>query len=147
MAFKGERTSRAVKNLTVLAGVVLMLGGWSVSAQTAPAQPQDPTAQGVPSTATPNSRAVPSAKHTDEAQPAETASASAPSSSSHRKDRPFMGRVIKANSGYVLRAGDLEFKLDDQDKARDYAGKNVKVLGNLDRQSNTIHVKTIEPSM
>ncbi len=122
-----------------------MLGCWSASAQTVPAQPQDPTAQGVPSTATPSSRSAPSAKHSDEAQTAE--SPSAPASSSRIKARPFMGRVIKANSGYVLRAADLEFKLDDQDKARDYAGKNVKVLGNLDRQSNTIHVKTIEPSM
>ena len=58
-----------------------------------------------------------------------------------------MGRVVKGNSGYVLRAGDLEFKLDDQEKAKDFTGKNVKVLGNLDRQSNTIHIKTIEPSM
>ena len=54
---------------------------------------------------------------------------------------------MKGNSGYVLRAGDLEFKLDDQEKAKDFTGKNVKVLGNLDRQSNTIHIKTIEPSM
>jgi len=134
-----------MRYLTISAGVVLMLGCWTVSAQIAPAQPQDPTAQGVPSTATPNSRAVPSAKHPDEAQAPESSPES--STSFHSKARPFMGRVVKENTGYVLRAGDLEFKLDDQDKARDYAGKNVKVLGSLDRQSNTIHVKTIEPSL
>lgn len=143
MAFKDEWTGPSMKSLTLLSGIVLMLGWCTASAQTAPAQPQDPTAQGVPSTATPDSHAIPGAKHSDEAQTPETSSGS----STRSKARPFMGRVVKGNSGYVLRAGDLEFKLDDQEKAKDFTGKNVKVLGNLDRQSNTIHIKTIEPSM
>jgi len=58
-----------------------------------------------------------------------------------------MGRVLRESSGYVLRAGDLEYKLDDADAVRSYAGKNVKIIGSLDRPKNTIHVKKIEPSM
>jgi len=57
-----------------------------------------------------------------------------------------MGTVLRKNGVYVLRAGDLEYKLDDPDKARSFLGKSVKILGTLDKPSNTIHVKTIERS-
>jgi len=57
-----------------------------------------------------------------------------------------MGTVLRRNGVYVLRAGDLEYKLDDPDKARRYLGKSVKILGTLDKPTNTIHMKTIEPS-
>jgi Protein of unknown function (DUF5818) len=63
------------------------------------------------------------------------------------KLRPFMGRVLHDNSGYVLKAGDLEYKLDDADAVRSYNGRNVKIMGSLDRPTNTIHVEKIEPSM
>ena len=35
--------------------------------------------------------------------------------------------------------------LDDQAKAKDFAGQNVKVEGTLDRKSRTIHVTGISP--
>jgi hypothetical protein len=57
-----------------------------------------------------------------------------------------MGTVLQSQTGYVLRSGDLELKLDDQEHAREYAGKSVKVTGSLDKRNNTIHVKTIELS-
>ncbi len=64
------------------------------------------------------------------------------------KPRPFMGTVLRRNGIYVLRAGDLEYKLelDDPDKARRYLGQSVKILGTLDKQANTLHIKTIERS-
>ncbi|MBV8051908.1 MAG: hypothetical protein JOZ80_12005 [Acidobacteriaceae bacterium] len=68
-------------------------------------------------------------------------------SSLKAKLRPFMGRVLRQNGGYVLKAGDLEYKIDDADAVRNYAGKNVKITGSLDRQSNTIHVEKVEPSL
>jgi hypothetical protein len=100
-------------------------------AQTAPAQPQDPTMQ-APATA-PNSgtpRTVPNAKRVpDEAQnPSKVESSS--TSATHAKPRPLMGTVVHQGKDYMLRAGDLD----------------VKVTGNLDRQSNTIHVQEIEAS-
>jgi len=114
-----------------------------VQAQTSPAQPQDPTAQS-PANPAPRVQQPPNAKHSDE-QTAPS-SASATSHTSHSKARPFMGTVVQGNAGLVLRAGDLEYKLDDQDQARDHTGKNVKIMGTLDKQSNTIHVQSIENS-
>ena len=116
-------------------------------AQTAPAQSQDPTMQ-APSTA-PNSgtpRTVPNAKRLpDESQnPSKVESSS--TSATQAKPRPFMGTVVHQGKDYMLRAGDLEYKLDDPVQARGYEGRNVKVMGNLDRQSNTIHVQAIEAS-
>ena len=52
-----------------------------------------------------------------------------------------MGRVLHENSGCVLKAGDLEYKLDDVDAVSVYNRKNVKIMGSLDRPSNTIHVE------
>ena len=57
-----------------------------------------------------------------------------------------MGTIIRQKNGYVLRAGDLEYKVDDQTKARRFAGKNVKIMGTFDKVGNTIHMQTIEAS-
>lgn len=48
------------------------------------------------------------------------------------------------NNSYLLRSGDEEYKLDDQSKAKSFAGKDVKVTGDLDRQNKKIHVDSIE---
>jgi len=124
----------------VFAAIVLTMALASISfAQTAPAQPQDPTAQ------TPSSPASPSAKRPpDEAQKPSEGESAAPASSG--KIRPFMGTVVRENGGYFLRAGDLKYKLDDQTEARRYEGRSVKVTGSLEKQSNTIHVQKIEAS-
>lgn len=55
-----------------------------------------------------------------------------------------MGTIVRSKDGFSLRAGDVEYKLDDSSKAKEYVGKDVKVLGSLDKQSNTIHVQSIE---
>ncbi len=41
-----------------------------------------------------------------------------------------MGTVVRRNQGFVLRAEDLEYKLDDQSQVEPYLGKSVKVMGN-----------------
>jgi Protein of unknown function (DUF5818) len=38
------------------------------------------------------------------------------------------------------------YQLDDQQKAKKFAGKEVKVVGSLDTSSNTIHVENIDLS-
>ena len=57
-----------------------------------------------------------------------------------------MGTIIRRKEGYVLRAGDLEYRVDDQTKVRRFAGKNVKIMGTFDKTNNTIHMQTIETS-
>jgi hypothetical protein len=36
------------------------------------------------------------------------------------------------------------YELDDQDRAREYQGKQVKIVGSLDRTTNLIHITSIE---
>jgi Protein of unknown function (DUF5818) len=132
----------------VLMGLIASTGILpAAGAQTAPAQPQDPTMH-APSTA-PNSgtpRSVPNAKRLPDEAQNPSRSESSTGSATHAKARPFMGTVVRQGKDYMLRAGDLEYKLDDPVQARGYEGKNVKVRGNLDRQNNSIHVQAIEAS-
>ena len=59
----------------------------------------------------------------------------------------FTGKVAKAGGKYVLKdeATRTTYTLDDQDQAKQFEGKSVKVTGKLDTSSNTIRVATIEP--
>jgi Protein of unknown function (DUF5818) len=129
----------------VIAGIIASLGLLpEARAQTAPAQPQQPTIESpsaAPNPATP--RSLPNAKRLpDDAQNPSRGEPSPP----HAKLRPFMGTVVRQGKDYLLRAGNLEYKLDDPVQARAYEGKNVKVTGSLDRQSNTIHIQAIDRS-
>ena len=46
---------------------------------------------------------------------------------------------------FVLSSKNDVYRLDNQDKARLYAGQKVKITGTLDSKSKTIHVVDIEP--
>ncbi|GAC1434261.1 MAG: hypothetical protein NVS9B5_21020 [Terriglobales bacterium] len=54
---------------------------------------------------------------------------------------------VKNGGKYVLydSATKKVYKLDDQTKPQQFAGQNVKVTGNLDKSTETIHVTNIEP--
>ena len=53
--------------------------------------------------------------------------------------------MVKIGNKYVLETADnLAYQLDDQDRARQYENKHVKVMGTLDRATGIIHVKSIE---
>lgn len=55
------------------------------------------------------------------------------------------GTVIKLGNKYVLKTTDKQtYELDDQERAREYEGKQVKIVGALDRTSNMIHITSIE---
>jgi Protein of unknown function (DUF5818) len=55
------------------------------------------------------------------------------------------GTVAKVSGKYVLETEDNSaYQLDDQDKAKQFEGKRVKVKGTLDRTTSTIHVTSIE---
>jgi hypothetical protein len=55
------------------------------------------------------------------------------------------GTVIKLGNKYVLKTTDQQtYELDDQDRAREYEGKQVKIVGSLDPTTNMIHITSIE---
>lgn len=61
--------------------------------------------------------------------------------------KAFNGKIIKKPSGrYVLegQATQITYFLDNQKIAKDFAGKEVIVHGNLIPPGSTIHVKNIE---
>lgn len=56
----------------------------------------------------------------------------------------FTGTIVKDREKYVLKvSGGTSYQIDDQDKARMYEGKQVKVVGTLDGK-NILHAASIE---
>jgi len=64
-----------------------------------------------------------------------------------REAKTFTGRVVKEDGQIVLKdpVTKVSYKLDDTAKARQYIGKQVKVTGKLDLNTNTIELNRIEP--
>jgi len=59
--------------------------------------------------------------------------------------RSVTGSVIKVAGKYLLETEDnVAYQLDDQEKAKQYEGKRVKVMGSLDRATGILHVSSIE---
>jgi len=72
--------------------------------------------------------------------------AQAPSNESQTQDaHTFTGRVVQDNGQIVLKdpITKMSYQLDDQPKAKQFIGKQVKVTGRLGLDSNTIHIDTI----
>ena len=65
------------------------------------------------------------------------------------KSQTFRGKIVKASSGqYALLIDELAGQgvyLDDQEKAKEFEGKHVKVTGVLEAAKNLLHVANIEP--
>lgn len=82
------------------------------------------------------------------AQPPQQNEAQMPSGdTTTHEDKAFTGRIVKDNGELVLNdpVSKLSYKLSDAAKAQQYVGKQVKVTGKLDMNSNTIEVGSIEP--
>jgi len=60
--------------------------------------------------------------------------------------KTFTGIILKSGESFVLNdpATKSKYLLDDQDKARRFEGKHVKVTGTIDAAKNLIHVATIQ---
>jgi len=118
-----------------LLSVVAMLGlvglGMNLSAQQTPSsqssQPSSSSAQ-TPSSPSDNS-SMPQSSQTS-------------ATSSQQSARSFEGKIQKSGDKLVLQdsASQTSYQLDDQDKAKQFEGKNVKVMGTIDTASNTLHV-------
>jgi len=69
---------------------------------------------------------------------------------SQQQSRTFVGEVVKAQNGRYALLMDKQkgtgFFLDNQEKAKPFGGKDVKVVGTLDVATNTIHVSDIVPA-
>jgi len=60
--------------------------------------------------------------------------------------KTFTGKVMKSGEELVLKnnANQTTYKMDDQERAKSFEGRTVKVTGSLDAASNTIQVASIE---
>jgi len=68
-------------------------------------------------------------------------------SASQGQTTAISGKVEKSGKKYVLKASDgTSYQLDDQEKAKNFEGQNVKVNGSVDQSTSTIHVSDITPA-
>ena len=82
---------------------------------------------------------------------AQSGSSQAPPQQSDQQSKTFSGKIMKLEDGkYALVTGQTPqgqmsgHFLDDQEQAKKFEGKQVKVTGTLEIASNTIHVTKIE---
>jgi cytoskeletal protein RodZ len=133
------------KAITVMATMALAmaLSAVSFAQQDQSAQPstQPPSAQ-QPSSDMQNGQQT----STDQ-QGTQPSSPSPDSSSSMQNTQgtSFTGTVVKAGGKYVLKTSDMNYQLDDQEKAKQFVGQQVKVNGTLDSNTSMIHISDISP--
>jgi hypothetical protein len=80
------------------------------------------------------------------AQPSPSAPSQDSPASMQTQGSSFTGTVVKAGGKYVLKTTDMAYQLDDQQKAKQFVGQQVKVSGSLDSNTSTIHVSDISPA-
>jgi len=58
----------------------------------------------------------------------------------------FQGTIVKSKDKYILqdKTSGATYQLDNQDKAKKFAGRDVKVTGTLDPSTNTIQISDIQ---
>jgi hypothetical protein len=70
-----------------------------------------------------------------------------PQQSQEQNAQIFTGKIVKSGSKFMLRdSSNKTYQLDDQEKAKQFQGKSVKVTGTLDESTETIQVTAIEPA-
>ena len=62
--------------------------------------------------------------------------------------RAFEGKIAKAGDKLVLQETSTKqaYQLDDQDKAKQFEGKRVKIMATMDPSTDTLHVVDITPA-
>jgi Protein of unknown function (DUF5818) len=80
----------------------------------------------------------------DRQQPGQPVNADAQQQSSAQT---VTGTIVKEDGKYVLKASDNKtYQIDDQEKAKQFEGKQVKIVGSLDMSTGTIRIQSIEPA-
>src|SRR5437899_9149083 len=143
-----------IVRLSLAAGLilgVLVLGG---SANAQEPSSQDPAATAPPQQTTPaETPQEPTARPQQEPnEPAANPRQNEPQMPAAGHDatkdaQAFTGRIVKENGKVVLKdpVTKTSYQIDDASKAKQFMGKQVKVIGKLDINTNTIHVDSIEP--
>jgi hypothetical protein len=145
-----KRETSLLAALLFLAGSVTLVIAQSVQSQPSPVLPSDTLGpqliawsqvqkpQPVPQPLPSPERPIP---QTDQqAQPANPPAQSQPPAA-----QTFTGTIVKDGSRYVLKVSSTNvYQLDDQEKAKQYEGKQVKIGGTLDANGSNLHVVSIE---
>jgi len=76
-------------------------------------------------------------------QPGQPEPATTSQSQGQPSAQTFTGTIVKDGAKYVLKANGTAYRVDDQDKAKSYEGKQVKITGSLDK-NNLLHISEIE---
>jgi hypothetical protein len=147
-----KRETRLLSALAFLAVTAPLVFTQNVQSQPSPALPSDilgpqlivwsqtqkpqPVPQPLPG------RAVPD----PDRQPEQTSPpANLPPQQQQPATQKFTGTIVKTAGRYVLRVtGNSSYELDDQEKAKQYEGKQVAIGGTLDAKGNSLHVISIE---
>jgi Protein of unknown function (DUF5818) len=88
-------------------------------------------------------RQQPDRQQPDRQQPGQPVNADAQAQSSAQT---VTGTIVKEDGKYVLKASDGKtYQVDDQEKAKHFEGKQVKIVGTLD-SSNILRIQSIEPA-
>jgi len=66
-----------------------------------------------------------------------------------KQERPaaptFKGTIIKNGTRYLLKvSSNSAYQVDDQDRPKQYEGKQVKIAGTLDADAKSLHITSIE---
>ncbi len=128
-----KKRSHSLWLLALLAGV--MWSSTQLSAQqTAP--PADQQSPSQPAAQEPTQQQPPAQP------PAQSGQAADPQAQSQQQDQVFTGMIAKMNGKYVLQdSSGTTFDIDQQNLAKKYEGKQVRIKGTLDPDGKTIHVK------
>lgn len=112
--------------------------------QVAPASAQDPAQ--TPSATPPEPGAGTATDPAATAQQNEPQMPSAGADAKTQDAQAFTGKIVKQSGRIVLMdpVTKTTYRIDDASKVKVYMGKEVKVTGTLDMDSNTIHVTGIE---
>lgn len=86
---------------------------------------------------------VPEPAHPPQSQ--EPQEGSPPAQQHEHATQTFTGTIGKDGSRYVLKVSDnTAYQLDDQERARQYEGKPVRVDGTLNPKDNSLHILNLE---
>lgn len=146
------------RTTTFLPVLVLILGSLAAAQESQIANPQTPEdamatrqliawssmqkPQPAPQPLPPDENAVPQPGQQPDQQvkpPADPQTQQSPATQS------FTGKILRENGQYVLKvSSNTSYQLDSQDDVKQYENQAVKVIGNLNAGTNTIHVVKIE---
>ena len=137
------------KNLAILAtmalAAALMPAAFAQQDATSPSS-SPAAAQSSPSTSPSSNPSSTTPDASQQASPSSQSGSSAQGASPAGQSSSFTGTVVNANGKYVLKTDSGTYQLDDQDKAKQYEGKQVKVNGSLDNSTSMLHVTDISPA-